>query len=168
MLASLFVFWRTPLAFYGTISSSKRGLSSFWPESAGIDRVSLQLRLQEGDRVCWSEEPRRDMLHELPSAVFLLHKVLQEGVYGVMRLITILAKHTSRRYTKFPRKKITPRRACHLHFSVSSTTYRRQTSLSVSGFSKSARSIDIELAPQRYHGIDEIVRVEVVGFIPPA
>ena len=84
MLASLFVFWRTPLAFYGTISSSKRGLSSFWPESAGIDRVSLQLRLQEGDRLRWLEEPGRDVLYELSTSILVLHALLQEGEYLVI------------------------------------------------------------------------------------
>ena len=108
------------------------------------------------------------MLHELPATIFLLHQVLQEGVYGVMSLIAFLAKQACRRYTKFPRRKTSPQRVCHLPFSVSSTIYRRQTSLSVSRLSKSLCLIDVKLALQRYHGIDQVVRVEVVGFLPPA
>ena len=107
------------------------------------------------------------MLHELPTTIFLLHQVLQEGVYGVMSLMTILAKQACRRYTKFPRRKTSPQRVCHLALSVSSTIYRRQTSLSVSRLSKSLCLIDVKLALQRYHGIDQIVRLEISGLVPP-
>jgi len=39
-----------------------------------------QLRFEEGDWACRTKEPGRNMLHELASAIPILHELLQKGM----------------------------------------------------------------------------------------
>lgn len=48
--------------------------------------TSVQLRLQEGDRICRLEEPGRYLLHEFFASVLVLHPILPKGSFHRLSL----------------------------------------------------------------------------------
>jgi hypothetical protein len=96
-------FLKILLVCYGTISSSM--VVSHLCRHA---LTMIQLRLQERDRVCRLEEPRRNLLHEFSPAVFVLHTLFPQGgtvLFRSDRNLTII-----RLYIKSRRRKTCPQR----------------------------------------------------------
>jgi hypothetical protein len=71
----MFAFWKIQPAFCGIILSS-----TSCSQLTLLYSCIFQLRLEEGNGLCWFKKSRRNMLHELLTAIAVLHTLFPKSV----------------------------------------------------------------------------------------